>query len=31
MGSPDDLKLHSSAPLFAEVTGDAIFKRLLDQ
>lgn len=31
MGSPDDVKLRSSATLFAEVTGDPVFSRLLDR
>jgi uncharacterized protein (DUF1810 family) len=32
MGTPDDLKLHSSATLFAQVAGaDSVFHRLLDR
>jgi uncharacterized protein (DUF1810 family) len=31
LGSPDDLKLRSSATLFAEVAGEGVFTRLLDQ
>ncbi len=31
LGSPDDLKLRSSATLFAEVSGERVFARLLDQ
>lgn len=31
MGSPDDVKLRSSATLFAEATGDPVFTRLLDR
>lgn len=31
LGSPDDLKLRSSATLFAEVSSDPTFQRLLDR
>ena len=31
MGTPDDLKLRSSATLFAEVSDEPVFKALLDQ
>lgn len=31
LGSPDDLKLRSSATLFAEVSGEGVFVRLLEQ
>ncbi|MEO7456989.1 MAG: DUF1810 domain-containing protein [Gemmatimonadaceae bacterium] len=31
MGSPDDVKLRSCATLFAEVSGDPVFRQLLDK
>ena len=31
LGAPDDVKLRSSATLFAQVTGDAVFTRLLER
>ena len=31
LGSPDDMKLHSSATLFAHVSDDAVFPRLIEK
>jgi uncharacterized protein (DUF1810 family) len=31
LGTPDDLKLHSSATLFAEVEGAGVFTQLLQR